>query len=80
MSFRVLCYICYLFLILDLSASNIMQFVPGFSNIETPRPSVFGNFIPSGVVSNDGSASWLQIPPSQMPWVIPLADQPTIMR
>ncbi|KAJ9600108.1 hypothetical protein L9F63_009584 [Diploptera punctata] len=57
-----------------------MQYVPGFSNIEIPRPSVFGQFIPGGIINNDGSANWLQVPPSQMPWGIPVADQPSIVR
>jgi hypothetical protein len=57
-----------------------MQFAQNCSNVERPRPSVFGQFVPSGFIGNDGSAGWLQVPPSQMPWGIPMADQPTIVR
>ncbi|PNF37456.1 hypothetical protein B7P43_G15515 [Cryptotermes secundus] len=57
-----------------------MQFAQNYLNAERPRPSVFGQFVPSGFTGNDSSAGWLQVPPSQMPWGIPMADQPTIVR
>lgn len=57
-----------------------MQFAQNYSNAERTRPSVFGQFVPSGFIGNDSSAGWLQVPPSQMPWGIPMADQPTIVR
>ncbi|PSN46047.1 hypothetical protein C0J52_07693 [Blattella germanica] len=57
-----------------------MQFAAGFSNIENPRPNVFGQYVPGGIIGSDGSANWLQVTPSQMPWGIPMADQPTVVR
>jgi hypothetical protein len=57
-----------------------MQFAQNYSNAERTRPSVFGQFTPSTFIGNDSSAGWLQVPPSQMPWGIPTADQPTIVR
>ncbi|XP_021921602.1 uncharacterized protein LOC110830696 isoform X2 [Zootermopsis nevadensis] len=56
-----------------------MQFAQNYSDVEKPRPSVLDHFVP-GLIGNDGSAGWLQVPPSQMPWGIPMADQPTIVR
>jgi hypothetical protein len=57
-----------------------MQFAESYSNVERPRPSVFGQFVPGGFVHNDSSGSWPQVPPSQIPWGIPVADRPPIMR
>lgn len=57
-----------------------MQFAENYSNVERPRPSVFGEFVRGGFVEKDGSGSWPQVPPSQIPWGIPVADQPLIVR
>ncbi|XP_069677425.1 uncharacterized protein [Periplaneta americana] len=57
-----------------------MQFAQSYSSVENPRPSVFGQYVPTGYMGNDGSAGWLQVPPSHMPWGIPMAEQPAIVR
>lgn len=57
-----------------------MQFAESYSNVERPRPSVFGQFVPGGFVHKDGCGSWPHVPPSYIPWGIPVADQPPIVR
>ncbi|XP_067015328.1 uncharacterized protein [Anabrus simplex] len=57
-----------------------MQFAQSFPTMETPRPSMFGQFMPMTQQGQgqDPPAGWLQVPPTHMPWGIP--SQPSIVR
>ncbi|KAG8237695.1 hypothetical protein J437_LFUL016260 [Ladona fulva] len=53
--------------------------------METTRAPFMGNMnfpaIPQVVnLGGDGIDGWCQVPPSTMPWGIPMANQPTVVR
>ncbi|KAK7870759.1 hypothetical protein R5R35_009905 [Gryllus longicercus] len=58
-----------------------MQFASSLPSLEpTPRPPASAFGLVTGVNNGEVASSWLQVPPTHMPWGNPAAHQPSIVR